>query len=72
MNKIFMITEHNIDGIDASGNRAQWEINALKKNEFPDVTLIDKFELIWFLLFNFFVNLLNKIIILWQHLKKRK
>ena len=44
MNKIFMITEHNIDGIDASGNRAQWEINALKKNEFPDVTLIDKFD----------------------------
>ena len=39
-----MITEHNIDGIDASGNRAQWEINALKKNEFPDVTLIDKFD----------------------------
>ena len=45
MKKIFMITEHNIDGIDASGNRAQWEINALKKNEFPDVTLIDKFDL---------------------------
>lgn len=44
MNKIFMITEHDIDGIDASGNRAQWEINALKKKGFSDITLIDKFD----------------------------
>ena len=44
MNKIFMITEHNIDGIDASGNRAQWEINALKKKGFSNITLIDKFD----------------------------
>ena len=39
-----MITEHNIDGIDASGNRAQWEINALKKKGFFNITLIDKFD----------------------------
>lgn len=44
MNKIFMVTEHDIDGIDASGNRAQWEIDALKKNGFSDITLIDKFN----------------------------
>ncbi len=39
-----MITEHNIDGVDASGNRAQWEINALEKKGFTDVELIDKFD----------------------------
>jgi len=39
-----MVTEHDIDGIDASGNRAQWEISALKKKGFSDVTLIDKFD----------------------------
>jgi len=44
MNKVLMVTEHDIDGIDASGNRAQWEIDALKKNGFPDITLIDKFD----------------------------
>jgi len=39
-----MITERNIDGLDASGNRAQWEINALTKKGFTDITLIDKFD----------------------------
>lgn len=44
MHKIFMITERNIDGMDASGNRAQWEINALVRKGFTDITLIDKFD----------------------------
>ena len=44
MNKVFMITEQNIDGVNASGNRAQWEINALKKKGFSDIELIDKFD----------------------------
>ena len=39
-----MITEHSIDGINASGNRAQWEINALNKGGFSDIKLIDKFD----------------------------
>ena len=39
-----MITEHSIDGINASGNRAQWEINALNKRGFSDIKLIDKFD----------------------------
>ncbi len=29
-----MITERKIDGFDASGNRAEWELNALKKKWF--------------------------------------
>lgn len=44
MSKIFMITEHSIDGISASGNRAQWEINALNRKGFSEITLIDKFD----------------------------
>ena len=44
MNKIFMITEHKIDGINASGNRAQWEVDALRKKGFSDIKLIDKFD----------------------------
>lgn len=44
MNKIFMITEHKIDGVNASGNRAQWEIDALAKKGFSDIKLIDKFD----------------------------
>ncbi|MEM2160671.1 MAG: hypothetical protein QXN55_06935, partial [Candidatus Nitrosotenuis sp.] len=44
MNKIFMITERSIDGLDASGNRAEWEFNALKKKGFTDIELIDKFD----------------------------
>ena len=31
MTNITMITERKIDGFDASGNRAEWELNALKK-----------------------------------------
>lgn len=44
MNKVFMITERNIDGSDASGNRAEWEVNALKRKGFTDIELIDKFD----------------------------
>ncbi len=39
-----MITEREIDGSDASGNRAEWEINALKKKGFTNIELIDKFD----------------------------
>jgi len=39
-----MITERNIDGVDASGNRADWEIKALRKKNFSDIKLIDRFE----------------------------
>ena len=39
-----MITEHKIDGIDASGNRAQWELSALKNNSFSSIELIDQFD----------------------------
>jgi len=42
--KISMITEHKIDGVNASGNRAQWEINALKKKGFLDIELVDEFD----------------------------
>ena len=31
MPKVSMITERKIDGLDASGNRAQWQLHALKK-----------------------------------------
>ena len=34
MNKVIMITEHKIDGVNASGTRPQWEIDALKKKVF--------------------------------------
>ena len=44
MNKISMITERKIDGFDASGNRAEWEIKALKKKGFFDIELIDEFD----------------------------
>ncbi|AJW71816.1 glycosyltransferase [Nitrosopumilus adriaticus] len=44
MTKVFMITEHKIDGINASGNRAKWEVEALKKKNFSDIELIDKFD----------------------------
>ena len=30
-----MITEHKIDGVNASANRAQWEIEALAKKGYP-------------------------------------
>lgn len=40
-----MITEHKIDGVNASGNRAQWEIEALARKGFTDITLIDKFDM---------------------------
>ena len=44
MNKVSMITERKIDGFDASGNRSEWELNALKKNGFTDVELIDELK----------------------------
>ena len=44
MNKVSMITERKIDGFDASGNRAEWELNALKQNNFTDIELIDEFN----------------------------
>lgn len=44
MNKIFMITEHKIDGVNASANRAQWEIKALAKKGFSNIKLIDEFN----------------------------
>ena len=44
MNNIFMVTERKIDGFDASGNRAQWELNALKRKGFTDIELIDEFN----------------------------
>ena len=44
MNKVSMITERKIDGFDASGNRAEWELNALKKNDFINIELIDEFN----------------------------
>ena len=44
MNKVSMITERKIDGFDASGNRAEWELNALKQNNFTDIELIDEFK----------------------------
>ena len=39
-----MITERKIDGLDASGNRAQWQLHALKKNDFVNIELIDEFN----------------------------
>jgi glycosyltransferase involved in cell wall biosynthesis len=39
-----MITEHKIDGVNASGNRAQWEIDALAKKGLTNIKLIDKFD----------------------------
>ena len=39
-----MITERKIDGFDASGNRAEWELSALKKNGFDDIEVIDEFD----------------------------
>ena len=39
-----MITESSIDGVDASGNRAEWEIKALAKKGFSNIKLIDKFD----------------------------
>lgn len=39
-----MITEHKIDGVGSSGNRAQWEIDALTKKGFSNITLIDEFD----------------------------
>lgn len=39
-----MVTEHRIDGVNASGNRAQWEIDALARKGFVDITLIDGFN----------------------------
>ena len=44
MNKVSMITERKIDGFDASGNRAEWELNALQKNGFENIELIDEFN----------------------------
>lgn len=44
MTKVFMITEHKIDGVNASGNRAQWEMEALQRKGFSDIKLIDKFD----------------------------
>ncbi|MEW6044612.1 MAG: glycosyltransferase family 4 protein [Thermoproteota archaeon] len=44
MNQIFMITEHKIDGVNASGNRAKWEVDALVRKGFTNVKLIDKFD----------------------------
>ncbi len=44
MPKVSMITERKIDGLDASGNRAQWQLHALKKNDFVDIELIDEFN----------------------------
>jgi len=44
MTNVFMITEHKIDGVNASGNRAQWEIKALQKNGFSNIKLIDNFD----------------------------
>ena len=39
-----MITEHKIDGVNASANRAQWEIEALAKKGFSNIKLIDEFD----------------------------
>lgn len=39
-----MITEHKVDGMNASGSRAKWEIDALAKKGFDNVTLIDEFN----------------------------
>ena len=44
MNKVSMITERKIDGFDASGNKSEWELNALKKNGFTDIELVDEFD----------------------------
>lgn len=44
MKKIFMITEHKIDGIDASSARAEWELEALKRKGFTDIEVIDQFD----------------------------
>jgi glycosyltransferase involved in cell wall biosynthesis len=44
MPKVSMITERKIDGLDASGNRAQWQLHALKKNNFMNIELIDEFN----------------------------
>lgn len=44
MNKVIMITEHKIDGVNASGTRPQWEIDALKKKGFSNIKLIDRFD----------------------------
>ena len=44
MTKISMITEHKIDGVSASGNRAHWEIKALKRKGFSNIELIDNFD----------------------------
>lgn len=42
--KVAMITEHKLDGVNASSNRAQWEINAIKKNGFTNIELIEQFS----------------------------
>lgn len=39
-----MITEHKVDGMNASGSRAKWEIDALAKKGFDNVMLIDEFD----------------------------
>ena len=44
MPKVSMINERKIDGLDASGNRAQWQLHALKKNDFVNIELIDEFN----------------------------
>ena len=44
MNKVSIITEHKIDGVNASGNRAQWEYDALRKKGFSNIKLIDQFD----------------------------
>lgn len=44
MSKICMLTERKIDGVDASGNRAEWEIKALRRKGFSEIELIDEFN----------------------------
>ena len=39
-----MLTERKIDGVDASGNRAEWEIKALRRKGFSEIELIDEFN----------------------------
>ena len=44
MNKVTIVTEHDLDNPNGSTVRPKWEYKALKKNGFVDVEIVDKFN----------------------------
>lgn len=44
MAKVTIVTQHNLDEVNGSTVRPKWEYNALKKNGFSDVEIVDKFD----------------------------